>query len=406
MQRLAAVLARTATRWWWAVLAAWLLATGVLLAVAPPFQSVATFDASSFLGQDSPPVQGGDLLAEGWPDDAFTNNAAIVVAREDGTLTDDDLDHVRSLVDWLGSDDAPEVFGDVTTHLDEPRLESTLVAEDDQAMFLLVELLESPYSPPATEAVEAAREHVRSTTPPDGLEVLVGGTAGVAADESRAIDTSVGRTHVLTLVLVVLILLWVYRSPVAPLVPLATIGVAFAVSISVVSLLAQAGMEVFSLYENFAIVIVFGAGTDYCLFLISRYHEELRLGSSAGLPDTARVRHGTLTATVLVLVAVLGSSALTTIAGFGAMSAAEFGMYRSMGPAMAISVAITLLAAVTLTPALMRLFGRHLFWPNAGTAGGHHGAGDQPLVLRQGHQVGVEVEDPAEQDATQSVGTP
>ena len=117
MQRLAAVLARTATRWWWAVLAAWLLATGVLLAVAPPFQSVATFDASSFLGQDSPPVEGGDLLAEGWPDDAFTNNAAIVVAREDGTLTDDDLDHVRSLVDWLGSDDAPEVFGLSLIHI-------------------------------------------------------------------------------------------------------------------------------------------------------------------------------------------------------------------------------------------------------------------------------------------------
>ena len=399
MTRVAATLARLSTRWWWAVLAVWLVVTGVLLLVAPPFQSVATYDASSFLNQQAGPVQGGELLQDGWPDDAFTNNAAIVFARGDGELTDADTAYAEDLLGWLRSEGAPSPFGDVTTHLDEPRLASTLTSEDGQAMFLLVGLTESPYSPPATEAVEATREHVASSDVPDGLEVLVGGTAGVAADESAAIDTSIGRTHVITLVLVVLILLWVYRSPVAPLVPLATIGVGFAVSISLVSLLAQAGMEVFSLYENFAIVIVFGAGTDYCLVLISRYHEELQLGSNAGLPDTAPVRRGTLTVTVMVLIAVLGSSAMTTIAGFGAMSAASFGMYRSMGPAMALSVAVTLLAAVTLAPALMRLFGRALFWPNRGTGGGDHGAGDQPLVLRQGDRVGVDVTDQVDEPA-------
>lgn len=392
MQRLAALVARGSTRWWWAVLAFWLVLTGVLLLVAPPFQSVATFDASSFLSQDAGPVEGGQLLEEGWPEDAYTQNAAIVLARDDGELTEQDEAWAESLVAWLRSDEAPEPFGDVTTHLDQPRLADTFVSDDGQAMFLLVGV-EAPYSPPAAEGVAATRQHVAASDVPDGLEVLVGGTAGVAADESAAIDTSIGRTHVITLVLVVLILLFVYRSPVAPLVPLATIGVSFAVSISIVSLLAQAGMSVFSLYENFAIVIVFGAGTDYCLFLISRYHEELRLGATHGLPDTTRVRHGTLTVTVLVLVAVLGSSAMTTIAGFGAMSAAQFGMYRSMGPAMALSVAVTLLAAITLAPALMRLFGRYLFWPGGGTTGGDHGAGDEPLLLRRGDEVGATVDE-------------
>lgn len=393
MQRLAALVARASTRWWWAVLVSWAVLTGVLLLVAPPFQSVATFDASSFLSRDAGPVEGGQLLEEGWPEDAYTQNAAIVLARDDGELTEQDEAWAASLVDWLRSEDAPAPFGDVTTHLDQSRLADTFVSDDGQAMFLLVGV-DAPYSPPAAEGVEATRAHIAAADVPEGLDVLVGGTAGVAADESAAIDTSIGRTHVITLVLVVLILLFVYRSPIAPLVPLATIGVSFAVSISVVSLLAQAGMSVFSLYENFAIVIVFGAGTDYCLFLISRYHEELRLGTSSGLPDTARVRHGTLTVTVLVLVAVLGSSAMTTIAGFGAMSAAQFGMYRSMGPAMALSVAVTLLAAITLAPALMRLFGRFLFWPGRGTAGGDHGAGDEPLLLRRGDEVGAAFDEP------------
>lgn len=396
MQRVIVPIARFATRWWWAVIVGWLAVTGILLAVAPPFQQVATFDASSFLSQDAGPVEGGELLSEGWPQDAFTQNAAIVIEREDGELTDADAAYARDLLQWLRSDRAPEPFGDVTTHLDTPRLESQFVAEDGQAMFLLVGLEISAYAPPANEAVEAARTHVRQSDVPEGLQVLVGGTAGVAADESAAIDTSVGRTHVITLVLVVLILLFVYRSPVAPLVPLATIGVAFAVSISIVSLLAQAGMEVFSLYENFAIVIVFGAGTDYCLFIISRYHEELDLGDRVGLPPSTALRRGTLAATMLVLAAVVGSSALTTIAGFTAMSAADFGMYRSMGPAMAISVALTLLTALTLTPALMRMFGRRLFWPNAASARiGEHGAGDQPLVLREAEHVDYEADEPA-----------
>lgn len=370
------------------MLAVWLAATGILLAVAPPFQTVATYDASAFLSDTAGPIVGGELLDEAWPDDDFSNNAAMVLARDDGELTDADRRAATDLVAWLRSDEAPDVFGDVTTHLDEPRLEDTFLSDDGQAMFLLVGLEVSPYSPAANEAIEQLRAHVAAADMPDGLEVLVGGTAGIAADESEAIDTSVRRTHLITLVLVVAILLWVYRSPIAPLVPLATIGAAFAVSISVVSLLAEQGMQVFSLFENFSIVIVFGAGTDYCLFMISRYHEELDLGHRAGLERSNALRRGTLTVTLVVLAAVLGSSALTTIAGFTAMSVAEFGMYRSMGPAMAIAVAITLLAALTLAPALMRLFGRHLFWPGGGKVA-PHGADDVPLVLRHGEPVGA-----------------
>lgn len=368
------------------MLGVWLAATGILLAVAPPFQTVATYDASAFLSDTADPIVGGDLLDEAWPDDAFRNNAAVVLARQDGELTDADRQAATDLVVWLRSDEAPDVFGDVTTHLDEPRLQDTFLSDDDRAMFVLVGLEVSPYSPSANEAIEQLRARVADDTP-DGLEVLVGGTAGIAADESQAVDTSVRRTHLITIVLVVAILLWVYRSPIAPLVPLATIGAAFAVSISVVSLLAEQGMQVFSLFENFSIVIVFGAGTDYCLFLISRYHEELDLGHCAGLDRSNALRRGTLTVTLVVLAAVLGSSALTTIAGFTAMSVAEFGMYRSMGPAMAIAVALTLLAALTLAPALMRLFGRHLFWPGGGTVA-PHGADDVPLVVRHGEPVG------------------
>lgn len=365
------LLVRAVVRWWWAVIIVWLGLAAVLFSVAPPFDQVATFDNSAFLTEDADSMVGGRLLAEGWPDDDFSRTAALALVRDDAVLTDADLDHARDLRDWLGSDEAPVHVRSVTTHLDDPDLATVFLAEDRQAMFLLIGFDVPAFTPPANESVEAIRAHVAATSAPDGLDVHVTGSTAVAADQAAAIDRSVNRTHAITIALVVLILLWVYRSPVAPIVPLVTIGVAFVVSLATVSLLAQAGMEVSSLYETFSIVIVFGAGTDYCIFLISRYHEELDLAEGAGYTPTRRLRTGTLAASLLVLAAVLGSSAATTIAGFSAQAVAEFGMFRTMGPAMALAVAITLLAALTLTPALMRGFGQRLFWPSTGARGNH-----------------------------------
>lgn len=364
-------LARLVVRWWWAVIAIWLIAAAALSLLAPPFQEVATFDNTAFLSADAPAMVGGRLLTDGWPDDDFTRTAALALVREDRPLDDADRAYAEELTDWLRSPDAPRHVRAVTTHLDDPSLSAAFASDDGHAMFLLVGMDVPPFTPPANETVAALRDHVDATAPGGGLEAHVTGSVAVAADQDAAIERSVNRTHLLTIGLVMLILLWVYRSPVAPLVPLITIGVAFTVSLAVVSLLAQAGMEVSSLYETFSIVIVFGAGTDYCIFLLSRYHEEVDLAHRSGYVASRPLRTGTLAATLLVLGAVLASSAATTIAGFSAQAVAEFGMFRTMGPAMALAVAVTVTAALTLTPALMRLFGRALFWPSDGVRGSH-----------------------------------
>ncbi|MBW3657497.1 MAG: MMPL family transporter [Actinobacteria bacterium] len=381
-------IARAVVRWWWAVIGAWVLAAALLWWLAPPFDTVATFDNTAFLQEDAPAMVGGRLLEEGWPADGFSGGIAFALVRDDGELTEEDREHARGLVEWLRSDDAPDTVDVVTTHLDDPQLEDVFVSSDGQAMFLLASLDVPAFTPPANETVAAFRDHVSGADPPAGLEVHVTGGPAVAADQAEAIERSVNRTHLITIGLVALILLWVYRSPVAPIVPLVTIGVAFVVSLAAVSLLAEAGLDVSSLYETFSIVIVFGAGTDYCLFQLSRYHEELDLAERAGYRPGAPLRRGTLTATVVVLGAVLGSSAATTIAGFSAQAIAEFGMFRTMGPAMALAVAITLAAAVTLTPALMQLFGSMLFWPATSIAGSH--GSDTLLIEEQRERLGLE----------------
>ncbi len=372
--------ARFAARWWWAVIALWALIVVGLWLAAPPFQEVATFDEGAFLPADSDPVRGGQLLHENWPEDNFTRNATVALVRDDRPLTEEDRGYASDLVQWLESDGAPEVVGDVTTHLRDEQLEGALMADNGRAMLLLVGLEAPPFTPRANEGVEAIRTHIaEETQPPDGLDVFVTGTAAVAADQSAAIDASVARAHLITIALVVAILLYVFRSPIAPLVPLATIGVAFLTALSLVALLAERWLDVSSLYETFSIVIIFGAGTDYCLLLVSRYHDELRLAEHAGLERTGELRRRTLVATVAVLGGVIASASATVIVGFSAQGVAQFGLYRTMGPAMAIAVAVTLAAALTLTPALMRMFGRTLFWPHKAPRGTH--GGGRPVLV-------------------------
>jgi putative drug exporter of the RND superfamily len=171
----------------------------------------------------------------------------------------------------------------VTSHLTRPGPRRHLRRRRRQAAFFLIGLEVPAYTPPANAAVGAVRDHVAATDLPPGTDAFVTGAAAVAADENVAIESTLARTTWLSLLLVAGILLWVFRSPVAPLVPLTTVAVAFLVSRAVVTLLAQAGMDVSALYETFAVVIVFGAGTDYCLFLLARYREELDGGAAAEL---------------------------------------------------------------------------------------------------------------------------
>lgn len=336
-------------RW---VLALWALAAVALTLIAPSLNDVGSTDTADFLPADAPSQQADRVLARLFPDDP-TRESSIVVFARDGGLTDADTAYIAELTATLTSGELAEDIIGVQSTATSPELAAFLRAPDGEAELVIASMADAPFSTSGTAAVERLREHLDSTAP-EGLTHHVTGIGGLAADQANGVVESFDRTAIVTVLLVLIILFLIYRSAVAALIPLLTIGLAFGVSNGLVAYAADAGLKVNTMVGTFMVVMVFGAGTDYCLFLTSRYREELH----AGDPVASTVKR-----TTIVIGAVIAASAATVIVGFSSMIAADFGIFKTMGPAIGIAIAVTLAAGLTLTPALLRLAGTKAFWP-------------------------------------------
>lgn len=363
-------LGRVVMRARYAVVAIWLLAAVASVVAAPSLAKVGSADETSFLPTDAESMVARHVLADAFPGSSSLGIATVIVSRPSG-LTAADRAYVDATADWLASKDAPDPIRTVVSGVhgaaDQPDLASLYRSADGQVELLSVQLSVSPFERAAKDGVAAIRSHLESSRPA-GLETHVSGTAGIGSDYLQAIADGTDRTTIVTIVLVVAILLLIYRAPIAALVPLLTIGAAFIVSRGILGELGQAGWKIPTLLESFVVVLVFGVGTDYTIFLISRLREEL--GRAGGLVAGAT--------TVGRIGPVITASAATVVVGLGSMFIARFGIIQSIGPALAISIVVTLAAGLTLAPALLAIAGRWLFWP-LHTANGNADGGLQPL---------------------------
>jgi putative drug exporter of the RND superfamily len=212
----------------------------------------------------------------------------------------------------------------------------------------------------STPTAEAAVEAIRAVVPPPagdatGLRAYVTGEAGFEADRSAAVE-GIDETLLLVTVAVLLVLLLaIYRSPLVALVPLLVVGLAYVVAAGVTYGFVAAGATTISGQTSaILIVLMFGAGTDYCLLIVARYRDELR--------HTADVHEAMARASERTGPAILSAGAIVVVAML-ALALADFNATREMGPILALGVAVMVAAGLTLLPAILAALGRRSFWP-------------------------------------------
>jgi RND superfamily putative drug exporter len=244
--------------------------------------------------------------------------------------------------------------GQLDTAALESRTEGDLVRSEDGTAAFTVIPVEAGNADNVGVRVEDLRDQLRADAP-DGVTVAVTGPAGIHADLGKVFDGADLRLLLATMLIVAVLLVVTYRSPVLWVIPLVVVGLADRVAVvAATHTLDAAGLPWDGTTTGILSVLVFGAGTDYALLLISRYRDELRTTASrhaAMAHALRRTAEAVLGSAVTVFLAVLTLLLSLTPAT------------RGLGLACAVGVVVAATFALVVLPAALVLFGRWVFWP-------------------------------------------
>jgi RND superfamily putative drug exporter len=328
----------------WIVIAAWVLIAGALSA-GPSLQSVTSNDASKSLPATVESRRADALQQAFFPDAKGT--PAIVVYGSSKALTPADRAAIAQGEVWLKSGAQP---------VNAVRAE---YSPDDKGALLFASLSGNPGEAPFRASVQAMRAHFGDQV--GGMQVRVTGPGGLITDVYEIFLNADVKLLIGTAALVLVLLLLIYRSPILPFVPLVTVGVGYFVAGSILALVARAfGATLSGQATSLMVILLFGAGTDYGLLLISRYREELRKDPEA---------RAALAAALAETWEAIAASGMTVTLAVLTLAFAGYGDYTAFAPVLGLGVFVTLLAGLTLMPALLALLGRRAFWPRVPRAG-------------------------------------
>jgi putative drug exporter of the RND superfamily len=347
MRSIAAFVSGRRTKWM--VLGAWVL---LVLAMAPfggKLQDEVNDQFESFLPGSAESTEVVRLLNRQF-DQGTTANALIVYQRKGGLTPADqqkiasDAARAKRTLPLVGPPVVPFQRGSPPQ----------LVSSDRALAYSILQL------PDDFEKLGDQGKDLRKITGDGqgGLRVYVTGDVGFSADFEDVFGDLDAKLLLATVLLVLVLLGAIYRSPLIALTPLVVVGVAYTIAQGFIYFWAKSGATVNSNATQILIVLMFGIGTDYCLLLLSRYREELRRQQD---------KHAAMARAVRRAGPAILASGLTVALAMLVMAFAETGSVSALGPAAAIGVLSVLVAGLTLLPAVLTIFGRRGFWPRRST---------------------------------------
>ncbi|MDF2924592.1 MAG: Transporter, rane protein [Paenibacillaceae bacterium] len=330
-------------------LLAWIVITAVSLVSMPDMDQLVREK-----GQASIPATAQSEIARtmlGRMEETGSEKYDIIAVfhNESGTaLSDNQKDKIKAAIEHLKREQSQLGILDIFSHLDSVQAANQLVSEDGST--ILTRIAVSKDSGSISQVSARLNDAVRI----DGVQSYLTGTDLVIEDFVHTTQEGIKKTEVIAVIFILVVLVIVFRSPVVPLISLATVGVSYLVSMGIVANLVDRLNYPFSNFTQvFLVVILFGIGTDYNILLYTRFKEEL--SAADDVLSAVRKTYRSAGKTVLY-------SGLAVFIGFIALILAEFKIYRS-GSAVAVGVAVLIVVLNTLNPFFMAVLGRKMFWP-------------------------------------------
>ena len=331
-------IARFSVRFRWPIIIFWIALVPILTANLPNINDVTKNSNADFLPKKTQSATALDL------ENSFLkkNTATIttLVAFRAGGLTDADNQAVDKIIAKLKQDRYVS------------QVSNAGVSRDGMARQIQVGINGAGVGPNSVKVLEELRGKLNPL--PAGLSAHLTGEYAQQVDSQTANQRGRNSTELYTVIFILVLLLLVFRSVLAPLVTLLPAGLALAISQPVIAEATKIGVEVSFITQILLIVLVLGAGADYGLFLVFRVREQLRRGAAPKEAVVQALSHVGESITF---------SALTVASALLALLLASFGIYKGLGPALAIALGIMLLISLTFLPALLSVLGRAVFWP-------------------------------------------
>lgn len=336
----------------WAIIAIWLAVAVVLVWTAPSFSDLVrekgqvtvpdgyTSSRASEIMKEAADSKGGEAL----------HQVALVFNKPEG-IGAEEMASVKQGIEKLADNKEALQLDSITDPFSQSELKDTLIAKDGKTIMVALSVKGEEGAvtelPGKVEKLlsDVDTDHYLTS---DGL---------IVEDMIASSEAGLKKSEYITVVFILLILFVVFRSFVAPFVPLLTVGLSYIISQSIVAFLVDRyDFPLSTFTQIFMVAVMFGIGTDYCILLISRFKEELTSAedTKSAIIATYRKAGGTVF-----------YSGLAVFVGFVAIGFSKFILYRS-AVAVAVGIAVMLLALVTIVPFFMALLGKKLFWPSRG----------------------------------------
>jgi RND superfamily putative drug exporter len=329
------------------ILLGWLALTVIVNVVVPQLEVVGEAHAVSLAPNDAPSLQAMQRIGKDFKE-FDSNSSAMIVLEGDQPLGDAAHKYYDGLIDKLETD--KKHVEHIQDFWGDPLTASGAQSADNKAAYVQVYLAGNQGESLANESVQAVRSIVDNTPAPPGVKAYVTGAAPLSNDQHHAGDKTVKLITAVTICVIFLMLLFVYRSIITVLLVLVMMFIELAAARGIVAALGYynlIGLSTFAV--NLLTTLAIAASTDYAIFLLGRYHEARQNGEDR---ETAfyTMYHGTAHV-------ILGSG-LTIAGATFCLRFTRLPYFQTLGIPLAIGMLVAVAAALTMAPALLTICSR------------------------------------------------